>query len=121
MRLSWMLSKRSRKKEEIKKVKFLVIKGKILFPGRHGLDYSVFDVVEFDPLQDLEKQKRKYTWRKLFEVDNKNPWKFKESVFPRQRHIENYLGDIITTITIFDHVDANIYYGFLAVDEIKCL
>ena len=35
-----------RKTKEASKVKFLVIKGKIMFPGSHGLEYSVFDVVE---------------------------------------------------------------------------
>lgn len=109
-----------RKRSEVKKVKFLVIKGRISYPGSHGLSYAVFDVVEFDPKKDLEKQKRKYTWRKMYEVDNKNPWKFKESVMPRRRHIQNYLDEVITTITIFDHIEANIYYGFIPVDEIKC-
>lgn len=112
-----MLNKK-RKEKEVKKVKFLVIKGKIQYPGSHGLSYAVFDVVELDPLQDLEKQKRKYTWRKMFVVDNKNPWKFKNAVLSRQRHIFNYLDEIITTITIFDHVEANIYYGFIPIGEL---
>ena len=106
-----------RRKKEVKKVKFLVIKGRILYPGSHGLSYSVFDVVDFSP-QDLEKQKRKYTWRKMYEVDNKNPWNFRTEVLSRQRHIMNYMDEIITTITIFDHAEANVYYGFIPVDEL---
>lgn len=110
--------KLSRKKKEVNKVKFLVIKGKISYPGSHGLHYSVFDVVEFDPLKDIEKQKRKYTWRKMYEVDNKDPWKFREGVFPRQRHIMNFRDEILTTITIFDHIQANIYYGFIPLGDL---
>ena len=108
-----------RKTKEASKVKFLVIKGKIMFPGSHGLEYSVFDVVEFDPLKDLEKQKRKYTWRKMFEIDNKNPWKFRENVIARKRHIFSYDDRILTTITIFDHVEMNLYYGFIPLEDLK--
>lgn len=107
-----------KRKKEVKKVKFLVIKGRIHYPGSHGLSYSVFDIIELDPTKDIEKQKRKYTWRKMFELDNKNPWKFKEYILPRQRHIMNYRDEILTTITIFDHTEANIYYGFIPLDDL---
>jgi hypothetical protein len=39
-----MLMKQKRKQKEVKKVKFLVIKGKILFPGRHGLDLTHYKI-----------------------------------------------------------------------------
>jgi hypothetical protein len=114
-----MLIKRKRKTIEVSKVKFLVIKGKISYPGSHGLEYAVFDLVEFDPLKDIETQKRKYTWRKMYEIDNKNPWAFKEYVLPRKRHIMAFDERILTTITIFDHIGANIYYGFIPIDDLK--
>ena len=109
----------NRKKKEVSKVKFLVIKGKIMFPGSHGLEYSVFDLVEFDPQKDIEKQKRKYTWRKMYEIDKKNPWGFRENVLPRKRHIFAFDERILTTITIFDHIGMNVYYGFIPLDDLK--
>lgn len=107
------------KHKEVKKVKFLVIKGKIQYPGRNGLNYSVFDLVEFNPKKDIEKQKRKYAWRKLYEVDKKNPWKFREEVWSRKRHIMTYKKKVITTATLYDHGMANIFYGFIPIDDLN--
>ena len=107
------------KKKESKKMKFLVIKGKINYPGRNGLSYSVFDVVEFDEKKDIQQQKRKYAWRKLYEIDKKNPWKFREEVWSRERHIMAYDKKVISTAILFDHSIGNIFYGFIPVDDLK--
>ena len=113
-----ILDVKRKQKKEVNKVKFLVIKGKISYPGSHGLEYAVFDLVELDPQKDIEKQKRKYTWRKMYEVDNKNPRAFRENVLPRKRHIMTFDERILTTITIFDHIGANIYYGFIPIGDL---
>lgn len=110
---------KSVKNKEVNKVKFLVIKGKIQIPGRNGLQYSVFDLVEFDTSKDIENQKRKYTWRKLYEVDKKNPWKFREEVWSRKRHIMTYNKKVLTTATLYDHSMANIFYGFIPIEELS--
>lgn len=113
-----MLNIKCKKKEE-KKVKFLVIKGKIQFPGRNGLNYHVFDIVEFDSTKNIQNQKRKYAWRKFYEIDNKNPWKFREEIWPRERHILSFDKRILSVAVIYDHSMANIFYGFIPVDDLK--
>ena len=55
----------------------------------------------------------------MFEIDNKNPWKFRENVIARKRHIFSYDDRILTTITIFDHVEMNVYYGFIPLEDLK--
>ena len=111
--------KRSCKKKEVNKLRFLVIKGRILYPGSGDLKYSIFDYVEFDASKDINKQQRKYVWRKFYDVDNKNPRGFKQNVCPRQRHIVLHDERVLTTMTIYDYAIGNIFYGFIPLDEIK--
>ena len=103
------------------KHKFVVIKGRNLMVGKHGLQYEIFDTVTFDckELKVLNEQ-RKYVYRKLFMVDNKkNPLSFRRKVSCRRRHILKHDGSIFADrIKIFDYDDGT-YYGFIPVECFK--
>ena len=103
------------------KHKFVVIKGRNLVVGRHGLHYEIFDTVTFDcKEQNVTNEQRKYVYRKLFTVDSKsNPLSFRRKVACRRRHILKYDGSIFADrIKIFDYDDGT-FYGFIPVDCFK--
>lgn len=100
--------------------KFVVLKGKNVVPGRAGTEYVIFDTVEFDcPESELENEQRKYSYRKFYEVDGKNPRKLKEDVFCRRRHVLLGDGSIFAPKNkIFDHEDGT-YYAFVPQSAFK--
>ena len=40
------------------KMRFIVVKGRVITPGGGDLKYNIFDIVDFDHTKDLENQKR---------------------------------------------------------------
>ena len=95
--------------------KFIVLKGKNSTPGTAKTSYVIFDTVEFICEKNrLENEQRRYAYRKFYEVDGKrNPWKLRDDVFCRRRHI--FLGDnsiFAERVKIFDHEDGT-YYAFV--------
>lgn len=100
-------------------LRFIVVKGRNLVPGRAGCDYSIFDRVSFPEtlgVKEQEEQMRKYVFRKFYEVDNKNAARLKENVFCRRRNIILNDGEIFAEkIKIFDHEDGT-FYGFIPVE-----
>jgi hypothetical protein len=103
------------------KHKFVVIKGRNLFVGIHGLQYEIFDTVTFECKEEqVTDLQRKYVYRKLHTVDNKsNPLSFRRKVYCRRRHILKHDGSIFADrIKLFDHEDGT-YYGFIPVECFK--
>ena len=98
------------------KMRFIVVKGRVITPGGGDLKYNIFDIVDFDPTKDLENQKRKYTWRAFYDIDCKRLEKIRENIWPRQRQIILHDGKIVDTITIFDDMLSGQFYGFIPVE-----
>ena len=100
--------------------RFVVIKGKNTIVGRHGLQYEIFDTINFVcEDENLQKSQRKYVYRKLFYVDRKlKPLRYRRDVTCRRRHITKHTGDIFATIKIFDFADGT-YYGFIPFEAFK--
>ena len=93
--------------------KFLVLAGKNNTPGTAGTSYVIHDTVTFDPKKDIEDQMRKYAFRQFFNK-GKDPWKLREDVFCRRRHIMKTDGTIFAEkVKIFDHETTNEYFAFV--------
>lgn len=99
------------------KVRFIVVKGRIITPGGGDLKYNIFDIIDLDPTKDLETQKRKYTWRAFYDIDCKRLKAIRENIFPRQRSIILHDGKFVDNITIFDDMISGQFYGFIPVES----
>jgi len=99
---------------------YVVVKGRNVLPGKTGCDFSIFDIIEFSEFKiknDLEKEMRKYVFRKLYEVDNKKAKTLRNDTWCRRRHISKYDGNILLkNIKIWDH-ESGIFYGFIPVNS----
>lgn len=98
--------------DRMNKQKFIVVKGRILTPGKMGIQYVIYDKVELNA-DKLETNKRKYVYRDLYTVEHKNAFSLRKNVTSRKRHIllhdESIMAD---SITVFDHSDGT-FYGFI--------
>lgn len=99
--------------------RYVVIKGRNVIVGKSGCDYSIFDIVDFPEFKSsklMENQMRKYVFRKLFEIDNKQAKDIRHDTWCRRRHIMKYDETIlIKNIKIFDH-ESGIFYGFIPIE-----
>mgnify|MGYP006280945883 CR=1 FL=1 len=99
-------------------MRFIVLKGRILTPGATStLKYLIFDVIDLDPTKNLENQKRRYAWRKWYDVDSKRIKHIKENTGARQRYLTTFNKTLIDTITIFDDYLDGSFYGFVPVES----
>lgn len=99
--------------------KFIVVHGVNSIPGRAGVSYEIYDVVEFKNSQDIEDDMRNYVINKSVE-QGKNPKRLEEDLFCRRRHIVLHDGTIFAPkIKVFDNEMTNEFFGFVPV-EVFC-
>lgn len=97
--------------------KFIVVHGTNSIPGRAGVSYEIYDVVEFLNSTDIEDDMREYVINKFVE-QGKSIKKLEEDLFCRRRHIILHDGTIFAPkIKIFDNAMDNQFFGFIPVES----
>lgn len=99
--------------------KFVVVHGINSIPGRAGVSYEIYDVVEFKNSTDIEDDMREYVIAKSVE-QGKSLKRLEEDLFCRRRHILLNDGTVFAPkIKVFDNEMTNEFFGFIPVEAFK--
>ncbi len=96
--------------------KFIVLHGINSIPGRAGVSYEIYDVVEFKNSVDIEDEMREYVIKKYVE-QGKSLKRIEEDLFCRRRHILLHDGTVFAPkIKVFDNEMSNEFHAFVPVE-----
>lgn len=96
--------------------RYVVLHGTNSIPGRAGVTYEIYDLIDMRSSKDIEDDMREYVLNKSVE-QGKNREKIEEDLFCRRRHIILHDGRILAEKTkIFDNSMTNEFFCFVPVE-----
>lgn len=97
--------------------RYVILHGVNSIPGRAGVNYEIFDVIDITNSKDLEEDMRQYVIGKYIE-QGKSLEKIEEDLFCRRRNIILHDGKTLAERTkVFDNCMTNEFFCFLPVES----